>query len=137
MFIVMELTDLISSADSINVYSDGELTVYKQNEEPYNEIVEGWKLMCQNAHEMPAFGVALNNETIDAKALGLWVEFVFSGQQTHSSMTFEKLLFKIEKEYQGFNIIRYNAEAGYSGRCYFIDLVGNNMAQFYDLVANL
>ena len=137
MFIVMELNDLISSSESINVYSDGELTVYKQNEAPYNEIVEGWKLMCQNAHEMPAFGVALNNETIDAKTLGLWVEFVFAKQQTHSSMTFEKLLIKIEKEHQGFNIIRYNSETGYSGRCYFINLVDSNMAQFYDLIVNL
>lgn len=137
MVIEMELNNIVASSESINVYNNGEVTVYRQNEEPYNQIVEGWMSLCKNAHEMPAFGVSLNNETIEARNVGLWVEFDFSKQYTHSNMTFEKLLVKVEKEWQGFNIFRYNENSGYAGRCYFFDLVGKNMSQFYDILVNL
>ena len=137
MVIEMELKDIAALAESINVYNNGEITIYCQNEEPYNQIVEGWTVLCENAHEMPAFGVSLNNETIEARSVGLWVEFVFDEPKSHNNMTFEKLLIKVEKEWHGFNIIRYNEKNGYVGRCYFIDLVGKNMSQFNDILANL
>ena len=137
MVIEMELKDIAALAESINVYNNGEITIYGQNEEPYNQIVEGWTVLCKNAHEMPAFGVSLNNETIEARNVGLWVEFVFDETKSHNNMMFEKLLIKVEKEWHGFNIVRYNEKNGYGGRCYFIDLVGKNMSQFYDILANL
>ena len=137
MYQVLELNEIIASSEYINVYNNGDVTAYKQNETPYNKIVEGWTVLCENARQMPAFGVSLNNETIEAKKVGLWVEFVFDKQYTHSEMTFEKLLVKVEKHWQGFNIFRYNAEGGYIGRCYYFDLVGNNMSQFYDILMNL
>lgn len=137
MSIVMELNELIETSESINVYNDGEVTVYRQNETPYSKIVEGWVGLTKYSREMPAFGVSLNNETLNAMEAGLWVEFVFDKQYTHSNMTFEKLLVKVEKQWQGFNIIRYNSKGGYEGRCYFLDLVGNDMSQFYDILMNL
>lgn len=137
MYQVLELNEIIASSESINVYNDGKVSVYRQNETPYNEIVEGWTSLCANAREMPAFGVSLNNETIEARKAGLWVEFAFDKQHTHSSMTFEKLLVKVERQWQGFNIVRYSSANGYSGRCYFFDLAGDNMSQFYDILVNL
>ena len=137
MFIVTELNDIIASSESINVYDDGKMTTYSQNETPYNQIVEGWKDMTENAREMPAFSVSLNNETMQALKAGLWVEFVFDNEYTHSNMTFEKLLVKVENDFRGFNIMRYNAQAGYSGRCYYLDLVDKNMSQLADILSNL
>ena len=137
MFNVTELNEIIAESESINVYNDGKTVVYGRVETPFNQIVEGWITLCENAREMPAFGVSLNDETIEARKAGLWVEFVFDKQYEHSNMTFEKLLIKVEKEWQGFNIVRFNAKGGYSGRCYFFDLVGNNMLQFYDILINL
>ena len=137
MSIVMELNDIIASSESINVYNNGEMTVYGQEETPFNQIIEGWTALCENAREMPAFGVSLNNETIEARSVGLWVEFVFDREYSHSNMTFEKLLVKVEKRWQGFNIFRYKSQDGYNGRCYFLDLVGNDMSNFYDILVNL
>ena len=137
MFTVLELNEIIASAESINVYRSGAVTSYGQNETPYNEIVEGWKILCESAHEMPAFGVSLNNETLEVMKLGLWVEFVFDSLQTHNGMTFEKLLIKVEKQWKGFNIIRYNQRDGYNGRCFYFDLVDRDMSNFYDILANL
>ena len=137
MFAVFELNEIIALSEQINVYNNDKISIYKQNEAPYNQIVEGWQVLCENAREMPAFGVSLNNETLEARKVGLWVEFVFDKLHTHSNMTFEKLLLKVEKQWQGFNICRYNAECGYNGRCYYFDLVGNNMEHFYDILINL
>lgn len=134
---VAELNQIITTAESINVCNDGQIRVYTKNEPGYEKIIEGWVFLTEHAHEMPAFGVSLNDETIEAKNSGLWVEFVFDRQQTHSSMTFKKLLIKVERQWQGFNIVRYTEKDGYSGRCYFLDLNGNDMSQFYDILADL
>ena len=133
----MNLNDIIATSESINVYNNGKVTVYRQDDEHYNQIVEGWIFLTENSREMPAFGVSLNDETLEARSSGLWVEFVFTKQHTHSSMTFEKLLVKVERQWQGFNIVRYNAQYGYGGRCYFFDLVGKDMSNFYDILRNL
>lgn len=137
MIFETQLGDIVTSSESINVYHDGEQTAYKQGESSYNQIVEGWIILTEGAHEMPAFGVSLNQETVAAREVGLWVEFVFDKQYSHSGMHFEKLLIKVEKKWQGFNIIRYNEQGGYCGRCFFLDLVGKNMSDFYDILMNL
>lgn len=137
MFIQMELCDIVNVSESIIIYNNGEITEYGKNDLPYNQIVEGWKELTKTAREMPAFGVSLDNETVEAMKAGLWVEFVFDKQYSHSAMTFEKLLVRVEKSWQGFNIVRYNTQGGYSGRCYFLDLIGKDMSKFYDILANL
>lgn len=137
MFMAEELNEIIETSEYINIYNDGKIAVYGLNETPYNQIVYAWKLMTNGAHEMPAYGVSLNKETVKAMNEGLWVEFVFSKQLWHSGMPFEKLLIKVEKTSFGFNIIRYNSEDGYSGRCYYFDLIGKNMSKFYDFLVNL
>lgn len=136
MSIQMELSDVVAISEIINVYNNGEITVYGPVDPQYNQIVEGWNQLTKNAREMPAFGVSLNNETIEAMGTGLWVEFVLDKQYTHNNMTFEKLLVKVEKAWQGFNIVRYNSQSGYSGRCYFLDLVGKDMSEFYNILVN-
>lgn len=137
MFITAELNDIVESSESINIYNNGDMTVYSQNDEPYNQVIAEWLDMTENAHEMPAFGVSINKATREEMKSGLWVEFVFDKPQSHNEMPFEKLLVKVEQEWQGFNIIRYNSNDGYSGRCFYYDLVGKNMSQFYDLLVNL
>ena len=52
-------------------------------------------------------------------------------------MPFEKLLVQVGKEYYGFNLIRYTSERGYDGRCFYLDLVGKNMNDLYDLLTDL
>lgn len=137
MFVATELNEIIESSESINVYNDGQVFVYTNKEAPYKQIVEGWLALTENSHEMPAFGVSLNNYTTEAIRVGLWVEFVFDRQYTHSDMPFEKLLVKVESQSQGFNIIRYSSQGGYDGRCYYFDLLGKDMSSFYDILVNL
>lgn len=137
MFIEMELNEIIETSESINVYNNGQTNSYAQNCDAYKKIIDGWTLMTEGVHEMPAFGVSLNKQTVKEMNSGLWVEFVFDKQYEHTGMPFEKLLINVEKQWQGFNIIRYNTEDGYSGRCFYYDLVGTNMSEFYDILSNL
>ncbi len=133
----IDLSNVVETAEYINVYESGEMTTYSNREKPFEVIVEGWKNMLQGSHEMPAFGVSLNRETTKALKDGTWVEFVFETQNYYNEVPFEKLLVNVEKSFQGFNIIRYNANGGYDGRCYYVDLVNKNMTDFYNIIVNL
>lgn len=137
MLIEMELNEVIDYSEKINVFKNGETVTYVKGESPYCQIIDGWRSLTENVHEMPAYGVSLNNETIKAMKNGLWVEFVFDKQFWHNEMPFERLLVNAEKDWQGFNIIRYTTQEGYSGRCYYFDLINKNMSEFYDILANL
>lgn len=133
----MNLSNIVESAESINVYNDGNIISFMEKEKTFDVLVEGWQDLLDNSHEMPAFGVSLNRRTTEEMKKGLWIEFVFEKQIFYNEMPFEKLLVKVEKLWQGFNIIRYNASGGYDGRCYYVDLVGKNMSVFYDILINL
>lgn len=137
MQVEMNLSNIVESAESINVYNDGNIISFTEKEKTFDVLVEGWQDLLDNSHEMPAFGVSLNRHTTEEMKKGLWIEFVFEKQIFYNEMPFEKLLVKVEKLWQGFNIIRYNASGGYDGRCYYVDLVGKNMSVFYDILINL
>ena len=137
MFISVELDKAVECAKKVNLYNEGIVSVLESGSEPFEKIVYEWKAMISGAHEMPAFGVSLNNETLKALKNGLWIEFAFDCAYESIGMPYEKLLISVEKNNQGFNIIRYNSECGYDGRCFYYDLVDKNMSNFYNLIANL
>lgn len=134
---VMEIFEVFDEAEIINVYNDGIKTAYSSGEEEYKKILVSWNEMIDGAHDMPAYGVSLDNLTRKEMKSGLWVEFDFGKVLACNEMPFEKLLVKVEKDYYGFNLIRYNTNYGYDGRCFYLDLNGKNMGNFYDLLLNL
>ena len=134
---VMEIFEVFDEAEIINVYIGGVKTAYSAGEEEYKKILASWNEMIDGAHDMPAYGVSLDNLTRKEMKSGLWVEFDFGKVLDCNEMPFEKLLIKVEKDYYGFNLIRYNTNYGYDGRCFYLDLNGKNMGNFYDLLLNL
>lgn len=137
MVINMELENVFDNAEKINVYNDGAVNVYGNGEKAFDEILVGWKAMIDGAHEMPAFGVSIGRLTRQEMQKGVWTEFVFDREYEHNGMPFEKLLINVKKDYYGFNLVRYTAEHGYEGRCFYYDLVGKNMGNFYNILLNL
>ncbi|MDE6597491.1 MAG: hypothetical protein K2K60_02505 [Clostridia bacterium] len=137
MSIEIELDKAFDKAESINVYSNGEVINYAANQKPFKEILVSWNDMIDGAHQMPAYGVSLNRETLKALKSGLWVEFVFDEVYENGGMPFEKLLIQVEKSFTGFNLIRYTTEYGYDGRCFYYDLLNKNMDNLYDILVNL
>ena len=132
-----EIFEVFDKADSINVYNDGKAESYKCGTEEYNGIISCWYEMLENAYDMPAFGVSLNRETLEVMKNGRWIEFQFNKKLKHNCMTYEKLLIKVESAFQGFNLIRFNSENGYEGRCFYFNLVDKDMRKLSDYLAFL
>lgn len=137
MVIMEEISRAFSYAENINVYNGGVKVSYAAKEEPYNKILACWNEMIKGAHDMPAYGVSLNGYTVEKMKDGLWVEFCFGRVLKCNGMPFEKLLIEVNSGYNGFNLIRYTTQRGYDGRCFYLDLVGKTMDEFYNLLRNL
>lgn len=136
MVMQIALEKMADYAKSVKVYNDGETEVYKVGEDKFNLICTEWNNMIFGAHEMPAFGVSLHRETVNAVQSGVWVEFSFGRELLSSGMPYEKLLVSVEPQNTGFNIIRYTAKHGYDGRCFYYDLVNKDMSSFYNCLLN-
>lgn len=134
----MSLCQIISGCEQIVIYSDGEIKSYEKGADQYNDIMASWTRMTDDALEMPAYGVSLDELTRREMTAGLWVEFEFKERLARHNMPFEKLLVKVEEGYRGFNLIRYTAEAGYSGRCFYLQLNDDkNMSDFAKTLKNI
>ena len=137
MVMEIELEKLTDYAQSVNVIVDGKTEAYAVGTQQFNKICAAWNNMLVGAHEMPAFGVSLNSYTVEEMKSGVWAEFAFGKQLSANGMPFERLLINAQPDSSGFNIIRYTAKHGYDGRCFYYDLVGTTMSQFYDCLLNL
>lgn len=132
----IQLEKIADYSTGINVYIDGETAVYPVGSEKFNEICAEWNAMLDGAHIMPAFGVSLHHETVKQMKKGVWAEFEFDKQYSSNDMPYEKLLIAVNPDWCGFNIVRCTPERGYDGRCFYYDLVGKNMAEFYNVLTD-
>lgn len=137
MVVYNEIIESFKDCETVIVYTNGKCKTYCADSKEYKRILAIWSDMTSSARQMPAYGVSLNNETINAINKGVWVEFSYSHVCECAGMNFEKLLTEVQEDYYGFNLIRYNSRCGYDGRCYYVDLNGNNMVKLYDYLRGL
>ena len=95
----IKLENVTQYASSVNVYVDGETSIYPVGCEKFNDICAQWNNMLEGAHQMPAFGVSLHDETIREMKKGVWAEFVLDGQYSSDGMTYEKLLVAVHPDW--------------------------------------
>lgn len=136
MVMEIKLEKLTNYAQSINVITDGKAETYQVGTDKFNEVCAEWNNMLVGAHEMPAFGVSLNNYTVEQMKSGVWAEFVFGRTLSANGMPFDRLLVKAQPKDYGFNIIRHTAKSGYDGRCFYYHLVGKTTNAFYNCLIN-
>ena len=136
MVMEIELEKITDYAKEVNVYNNGKTAIYPVGSAKFNEICAQWNAMLDGAHIMPAFGVSLHRETVKQMQKGVWAEFGFDKQYSSNGMPYEKLLIAVNPEWSGFNIVRYTAERGYDGRCFYYDLVSKNMSAFYNCLVD-
>ena len=89
--------------------------------------------MLQESHSLPAFGVSIHTETLNAIQKGVWLKLQYNGTQAVDGMPFDELLIEINPDYNGFNIIRGNRGI-YDGRCFYVDLMSQSMEPLYQYV---
>ena len=134
----MEMTviQVFDEVKEIGVYRDGSALKLSPEQPKFKIVIDGIKDMLADSRQMPAFGVSLDNETRKAVSEGVWVEFDFKDKLSFCEMSFERLLVQVISNYSGFNIIRFNSENGYAGRCYYFDL-NKDMSDFYNIIISL
>lgn len=122
-------------AEEITVYNGGAGAAYACGSEQFGEICARWSALLTGSIVMPAYGVSIDRYTVQAMQKGVWVEFAFAEQYTIGEMPFKKLLVEVRPEFMGFNVVRYTEGDGYAGRCFYIDLRGKDMHDFYKFIA--
>lgn len=125
------LTDTFFEAEKYFIYYNGE-----KQEINANLIFPELKKMCEKSYFSPAFGVSINQYTLNELKKGLWLEMEYSESKEFAEMPYEKLLINFQPDFYGFNIIRYNSNGGYDGRCYYLNLNGNS-TNFYNTLLKI
>lgn len=96
------------------------------------------KIFCdaiEEARQVPALGVAIDNLVKEDMKEGIWIKFIFEKTFIKSEMPFDELLINVQKNSSGFNIIRGN-NGIYDGRCYYLEL-NSNLDKLYEFIENL
>lgn len=130
------LSQVFNRASNIIVTHDGNNLKLNKGDQKFQDIIDSMMTMTKDAHEMPAFGVSLDEKTREARNSGLWLELVFDKEMEYNGMPFESLLIEIHENYSGFNLIRkYNGK--YDGRCFYLDLQNGNMEILDKTIRNI
>jgi hypothetical protein len=118
------IQDAIMNADKIIVHTTSKEYVLNKDSFQYDLGLGFIEDILENSYQMPALGVALNDEVIEEKKNKEWIEFCFSERSECGGMFFDGLLIFIEKEMGGVNIFR-KIDGKYEGRCFYINLRDN------------
>ncbi|MBP3630291.1 MAG: hypothetical protein J6J23_02255 [Clostridia bacterium] len=119
----------LDNVTAVRYYADGQTAEISKGDSRFNEIISRFAKLLDGYREMPAFGVSLDNETVEAMKSGEWVEFVFQEVYVHNGMPYKRLLMNIQAGNSGFNLIR-NYNEKYEGRCFYVELNEKTMYNF-------
>ena len=122
----------ISNTSQIVVYDDGFVSNFEKGDDKFELVLNAFLNTTTDAHEMPAFGVSLDEETRKALDDGLWVEFCFDTTLSHNDMPFDSLLIKVNADDSGINLVRKHNNK-YEGRCFYLNLK-TTLKNFSDIV---
>ena len=114
----------LDNVTAVRYYVDGQTAEVSKGDSRFNEIISRFAKLLDGYREMPAFGVSLDNETVEAMKSGEWVELLFDDVYVHNGMPYERLLINVVDGSCGLNLIRYY-DGLYEGRCFYVDLKGN------------
>ena len=126
------LPDVFDKSTNITIFKNGTEYSYFKGDDKFEILLSSLKTITKNSKDMPAFGVSLDNETKQEKLKGIWFELKFKNTLHFNDMPFDALLFKVEKDNSGFNLIRKN-NGTYDGRCFYLNL-NSNMGDLYKLI---
>lgn len=126
---VDNMSECTQFIESFDIFTNGNKKVVSANDKEFETLKLKVNNLFNNSRVMPAFGVSLHLETLNALKSDEWLQINFNQELNQNGLIFSSLLFKLE-ETNGINLIRkYNGE--YEGRCIFLDFIQTiNLKQF-------
>lgn len=131
----MEWKELFEVSNKIVVYNNGVEKVIGAQDTLFETILKAMNMVNEGGHEMPALGVALDNEVRESLKTGLWIEFWYAETVEHNQMPFDRLLVEVVPDYMGYNLIRH-FDGEYGGRCFYMSLDGD-MTRLFESIQNI
>ena len=133
----MELKDFLCKVNSIILTKNNTAKKLLISDKEFTQIINELEYIFDDAREMPAIGVSLDESTRNEMKSGEWIELCFEDRQYHNEMPFESLLINVIPEYTGFNIIR-QYEGKFEGRCFYVDLMnGKTMKTLSNIIREI
>lgn len=118
-FLYDQIDAIFDDCSGIKIYCDGNVKIIQKGTKEFDEIIKQWQIDCNNGYEMPAYFVALPDESVEYMKKGLHVEFLFDGTRIHDEMPFDALVLKLEQNQYGYTLTRHH-DGIYEGRCYHL-----------------
>lgn len=128
------IQQFFGEAANIILLKDGNSSVLNGALE--RKIIDTLCSMCQEAFQMPAFGVSIDKLTREEMKKGIWLRLVYESEKQCFGMGFTELAFQVVPEYRGFNLCRL-FQGEYTGRCFYLDLRGGSMSELYEVLITL
>lgn len=130
----ISMVNLISEANMISFYKEGiEIDLSIEEIEVIDNL---FNEAIKDSISMPAYGVSIDSITKEEMKKGLWIELCYDSTMEINGMPFDSLLFKIEKNSYGINLLR-GQQGSYEGRCFYLDLRKNTFNELYDYLMSI
>lgn len=121
--------DVMLSADSIVIYSDGK----EFNIKEYSFKKE-FLALSEGAYYMPGMAVAEDKVIKRERLSGIWLDFRFKNKVEFAELSFDTLTLRVRPNLDGFNVIRGN-EGDFSGKTYYLQLATYS-DDFYEYISS-
>lgn len=131
---LMHPAEAVPFAEKVELLSSGQ--VVELDESQQVSLLEQVQDLFSSARKMPAFSVMLDSEYDAFLSDGIFVRLTFPQIFDIDGMPFDELVFKVEENSYGFNIIR-GFDGKHEGRCFFLDLGQNTTASFCEFAKTL
>lgn len=130
----ISMVNLVSEAEMITFYKEGiEIELSKEEIETIDNL---FSETIKDSISMPAYGVSIDSLTKEEMKKGLWIELTYHKTFEINGMPFDSLLFKVEQNCYGINLIR-GQQGIYEGRCFYLDFGENTFDKLYDYLMSI
>ncbi len=129
-----EAIDVLPYVAQTNLIVDG--NTIELSQEQQDQLFVQIEQLFEGSKTMPAFGVTTPEMFAEDLKSGNFVSMKFDGLFEVNGLPFDELVFKVDKDYHAFNLIRGN-NGVYNGRCIYIDLDEKDMSEFDQFIQTL
>lgn len=121
MFTPSQINKLKENAMFYAYNNGNEIVLTQESQDKIENLITA---SLKGARRLPALGVSLHDETMQAVQSGVWLRFKFAKTFEVDGMPFDDILVEIRPDMYGTNLIRGN-NGRYEGRCFYVDLKHN------------